>query len=133
MHQILDFAHLLHHKRPTEIKIIATPLVAVQISFYPLMLILNALIGIKLTVQWQIGISISQFLMDLVHVLGHSQVDGWWIRSCRSFHLLHHKTGNHSLGYGFTCTFWDCVFGTLPHIGTCKKHEDAQIWQVYKD
>ena len=138
---ILKKAHDNHHKNPTKLKIIATPLLPVQIYEIIIMVTISYFFGCYFANLCQIGISISQVIMDYVHYFEHSSYNPWFLISARSFHKLHHRISNHDLGFGLTCTFWDYIFGTLPDKNTCKKinlnindnekNKKAVIWEPF--
>lgn len=128
----LKKAHDNHHKNPTKLKIIATPLLPVQIYEIVIMLIIYAFCGSFIANLFQIGISISQIIMDYVHLFEHTSYRPWFLETARSFHKLHHRKSNHDIGFGLTCPFWDMVFGTSPDVETCKKVK-ATPWQPLVD
>lgn len=111
---VLKDAHDNHHKNPIKLKIIATPLLPVQIYETLIMIAISAMTSSRTANLFQIGISISQIIMDFVHYLQHSSYNGWWLISAKSYHKLHHGKDNHYTGYGLTCPFWDAVFSTSP-------------------
>ena len=117
---ILKKAHDNHHKDPTKLKIIATPLLPVQIYEILIMLLLYALFGSFIANLFQIGISVSQIIMDYVHYFEHSSYRPWFLETARNYHKLHHRKSNHDIGFGLTCPFWDLCFGTLPD-NSCTK------------
>ena len=71
-------AHEHHHKNPMKLKIIATPLLPVQLYEFCLMVMISYCINPYSAVYLQVGISISQIIMDVLHVCEHSQYNPWF-------------------------------------------------------
>ena len=126
----LKKAHDNHHARPTKLKIIATPLLPVQVYECLVMVLIAYFFGSYLANLAQIGISISQVIMDYVHFFEHSAYQPWFLASARSYHKLHHRKSNHDFGFGLTCPFWDFVFDTLPNKKNQEKHQ-LVAWEPF--
>ena len=119
-------AHIHHHNNPVKLKIIAVPLIPVQIYECCLMILLS-LISIKTAVMCQLGISISQIIMDYVHLFEHSAYNPWYLKVARNWHKLHHIKTNWEVGHGLTSRFWDVVFNTYPD-----GRHNTVIWNLYQ-
>lgn len=126
-------AHDNHHKNMAKLKIICTPLLPVQIYEILMMLFISYFFGSYQAVIIQTGVSISQIIMDSVHLFEHSQWRPWFLRSARSYHMLHHKKCNHDYGFGLTTCFWDLVFGTLPDNEATKKNKELIPWKPFEN
>ena len=128
---ILKKAHDNHHKRPTLLKIIATPLIPVQIYETLIMIIISLFFGSFIANLCQIGISISQVTMDYVHYFEHSAYKPWFLKAARNYHKLHHQVQNHDVGFGLTCPFWDWVFDTLPTQSKANREPGIKPWTPF--
>jgi sterol desaturase/sphingolipid hydroxylase (fatty acid hydroxylase superfamily) len=130
---IFKTAHKYHHDNPIKLKIIATPLLPVQTYEFVIMIILS-LINPLFAVICQVGISISQIIMDFTHLFEHSKWNPWFLRVARNYHKLHHNKSNWDVGHGLTTKFWDYVFNTLP-IGQNIFHNNTTTktipWSLY--
>eukprot|EP01094_Clydonella_sp_ATCC50884_P019924 TRINITY_DN4000_c0_g1_i1.p1 TRINITY_DN4000_c0_g1~~TRINITY_DN4000_c0_g1_i1.p1 ORF type:complete len:292 (+),score=101.54 TRINITY_DN4000_c0_g1_i1:61-936(+) len=113
LHEWLSGPHGNHHKRPRNLRIIATPLIPVQVYGLMTMILFMYLFGREVSYGINCGIAIGQMTMDTVHVLFHSNWRPWYLESARSYHLFHHFT-DEEFAHGLTTSFWDMVFGTLP-------------------
>ena len=78
------------------------------------LMMLISIYDYKLAILLQLGISISQIIMDYVHVFEHSKFNPWFLKVARNYHKLHHNKSNWELGHGLTSRFWDLVFQTYP-------------------
>jgi len=125
----LKSAHENHHKNPTKLKIIATPLIPVQIYEFTIITSIS-IISPYWANMFQIGISVSQILMDYVHYLEHSRYNPWFLTTARSYHKLHHSKSNYNNGFGLTCPFWDSVFNTSVFPDKNKKY---RAWKLYEE
>jgi sterol desaturase/sphingolipid hydroxylase (fatty acid hydroxylase superfamily) len=114
-------AHKFHHDNPIKLSIIATPLLVVQIYETFMMVLLSAIFGSYIAVFIQVGVSISQVIMDFVHLYEHSSYNPYILKVARNYHKLHHQKSNWEMGHGLTTRFWDVVFRTFP-----------ENWNVYK-
>lgn len=128
---VMKKAHDNHHKNPTKLKIICTPLLPVQIYEIIMMLLISYLFGTYYAVLIQTGVSVSQIIMDFTHLFEHSLWRPFILRSARSYHMLHHKKCNHNIGFGLTSCFWDFIFGTLPTPDKTSKIEGAIAWNPF--
>lgn len=134
---ILKKAHDNHHARPTLLKIIATPLIPVQVYEMLIMMCIAFFFGAYAANLCQVGISISQVIMDYVHYFEHSAYKPWFLRAARNFHKLHHQKSNHDVGFGLTCPFWDWAFNTLPTLKKaieCRENGCTEIvpWKPFE-
>lgn len=125
---IFHVSHKNHHDFPTKLRIIATPLLPVQIYEFVIMILLSVFFGSFVGNLFQIGISISQITMDLAHLFEHSSWQPWFLRVARDYHLLHHKQSNWETGHGLTSKFWDYIYGTLPD----GSQPNTITWHVYE-
>ena len=126
-------AHDNHHKNPTKLKIICTPLIPVQLYETITMITISYFFSPYIAVLLQTGISISQITMDFVHLFEHSRWRPLFLKSARSYHMLHHKPTNHHMGFGLTSCFWDYVFNTLPDPVTIEKKGGKIIpWEPFE-
>lgn len=78
------------------------------------MVFLSVIFGNYTAVFFQVGISISQIIMDLLHICEHSRFNPWYFQVARNYHKLHHHIRNYEVGHGLTCRFWDTFFNTYP-------------------
>lgn len=120
LHQWLKMAHDNHHRLPRNLRIIATPILPVQIYGLLTMVVSVYALGRKIAYPINGGVALGQITMDTVHVLFHSDFRPWYLESARSYHLFHHFA-DEDVAHGLTTSFWDMVFGTLP-----------DNWYVYK-
>jgi sterol desaturase/sphingolipid hydroxylase (fatty acid hydroxylase superfamily) len=130
----LKSAHQNHHRNPIKLKIIATPLIPVQI--YEFIIIISiSIISSYWANMFQIGISVSQIIMDYVHYLEHSCYNPWFLTTAKSYHKLHHSKFNYNNGFGLTCPFWDTIFNTS--VMPIKKEKTISKkytpWKLYID
>lgn len=126
LHRIIfKTAHIHHHNNPVKLKIIATPLLPVQLYEFCLMLFLSSF-NTKLAVVCQLGISISQIIMDYLHLFIHSKYNPWFLNCARHWHKHHHNKLNWDLGHGLTTRFWDVVFRTYPD-----ETNTTLVWSVH--
>tara|TARA_Y100000816_G_C26088428_1_gene574753 strand:- start:1160 stop:1831 length:672 start_codon:yes stop_codon:yes gene_type:complete len=123
----LKFAHENHHRHPTKLKIITTPLIPAQIIIFSVIAIISFI-----SVYWAnlvlVGMSISQLIMDYVHYLEHSSFNSWFLVTAKSYHKLHHGKFNYNKGFGLTCPFWDSIFNTSVRPN---KEEKYIPWELY--
>ena len=120
-------AHKNHHSKPTNLKIITTPLIPIIIYDLLLVTLLLCIFDSYFILLLQTGISFSQLTMDMTHVYIHSKNMPQLLSYQKSYHLLHHKHKNHDYGFGLTTSFWDMIFGTLPS----ENNRSYKIWDVY--
>lgn len=113
LHEWLAGPHNNHHMKPRNLRIIATPILPVQVYGLMVMILFMYLFGRRISYAINCGIAIGQMTMDTVHVLFHSNWRPWYLESARSYHLFHHFT-DEEFAHGLTTSFWDMVFGTLP-------------------
>eukprot|EP01097_Dermamoeba_algensis_P010673 TRINITY_DN7963_c0_g1_i1.p1 TRINITY_DN7963_c0_g1~~TRINITY_DN7963_c0_g1_i1.p1 ORF type:complete len:226 (+),score=54.59 TRINITY_DN7963_c0_g1_i1:294-971(+) len=120
-------------------KIITTPIIPVQLYEILFVLFVSCLFSPVWANTLQIGISLSQITMDIVHIFHHSLNTPALLLAAKSYHSFHHKKNNSDLAHGLTTSFWDAVFGTLPFKSkNNKKHEDEkentspQNWPLYE-
>jgi len=113
LHEFLSNAHGNHHKRPRNLRIIATPILPVQLYDFIVIVLLIAIIGRERAYAINCGISFGQCVMDTVHILFHSTFRPWYLESARSYHSHHHFREEH-VAHGLTTSFWDIIFGTFP-------------------
>lgn len=121
LHEILDMAHSNHHRWPRNLRIIATPILPVQLYDCIAVLILMYFLGRPAAYAINCGVAIGQIIMDSVHVAFHSHYRPWYLESARSYHL-HHHFSTEDVAHGLTTPFWDMIFGTMP----------SDTWFYYK-
>jgi len=121
LHYILHGAHNNHHRRPTMLRIIATPIIPLTAVDCLAVLLVILICGKKYAYGINCGIATGQILMDVTHVLFHSKYRPWFLEAGRSYHNYHHYRSDDE-AHGLTTPFWDMLFGTLP------KH-----WKIYQD
>jgi len=114
LHEVLSKAHNNHHEKPRNLRIIATPIIPVQLYDFAVVLLLIQLVGRETAYGLNTGIAIGQCIMDTVHILFHSKYRPWFLESARSYHLYHHFVDD-DLAHGLTTSFWDLIFGTFPN------------------
>ena len=117
LHSVLSKVHLNHHTSPRNLRIIATPILPVQLYDFLVILLLMWVVGREIAYAINCGISFGQCLMDSVHVLFHSSFRPWYLESARSYHTHHHFIDQEG-AHGLTTSFWDTLFGTLPSSWT---------------
>jgi len=113
LHEFLANAHNNHHRKPRNLRIIATPILPVQLYDFFVILLLMYFIGREYAYAINCGISFGQCVMDTVHILFHSTFRPWYLESARSYHLHHHFIREEQ-AHGLTTSFWDLIFGTFP-------------------
>ena len=113
LHEFLSGPHNNHHQRPRNLRIIATPILPVQLYDFIVILILMGIMGRERAYAINCGISFGQCVMDTVHILFHSTFRPWYLESARSYHSHHHFREEH-VAHGLTTSFWDLIFGTYP-------------------
>lgn len=113
LHEYIPKIHANHHKQPRNLRIIATPILPVQVYDFVVVLLIMAFAGRPVAYAINCGISFGQCVMDLVHIAFHSRWRPWYLESARSYHLVHHFIDD-EVAHGLTTSFWDMVFGTFP-------------------
>ena len=129
---IFKEAHQNHHLIPIKLKIIATPLLVVQLYEIFMMCCIAFLFGTYWAVFIQVGVSISQVIMDYVHLFEHTSFNPWFLWVARDYHKLHHHKDNWDLGHGLTTRFWDIVFRTYPDQDGFQKWGLSERYWIFK-
>lgn len=114
LHEALSKVHQNHHKKPRNLRIIATPIIPVQLYDFFVILLIMCITGRETAYAINCGISFGQCVMDIVHVLFHSTFRPWYLESARSYHSHHHFIQQEQ-AHGLTTGFWDLLFGTFPN------------------
>eukprot|EP01087_Luapelamoeba_hula_P013154 TRINITY_DN3748_c0_g1_i1.p1 TRINITY_DN3748_c0_g1~~TRINITY_DN3748_c0_g1_i1.p1 ORF type:complete len:318 (+),score=28.98 TRINITY_DN3748_c0_g1_i1:54-1007(+) len=142
LHSLLQSIHANHHREPSKLRIIMTPIFPVHLTDVVVVGALIVLLGRQIACGLNCGIALGQMIMDTTHVLFHAPNSPWLLRYARSYHLWHHYSTAHSTGsdsasrgddyfghtgnnnnnntqqhhtHGLTTPFWDMIFGTLPN------------------
>eukprot|EP01095_Lingulamoeba_sp_RSL-Kostka_P002000 TRINITY_DN1285_c0_g1_i1.p1 TRINITY_DN1285_c0_g1~~TRINITY_DN1285_c0_g1_i1.p1 ORF type:complete len:304 (+),score=56.32 TRINITY_DN1285_c0_g1_i1:65-976(+) len=113
LHEYLAKAHDNHHVKPRNLRIIATPIIPVQIYDFFVVSLLIFILGRDIAYGINCGICIGQMTMDTTHVLFHTRFCPWFLRPAKSYHAYHHFIDEEE-AHGLTSSFWDSIFGTLP-------------------
>ena len=129
LHSYLPKIHGNHHRQPRNLRIIATPILPVQLYDFFVVLGIMLVLGQPIAYGINCGIALGQCIMDVVHIVFHSKMRPWYLESARSYHTVHHFKDD-NVAHGLTCAFWDMVFGTLPPDWTYyEKHPLARYLQ----
>lgn len=113
LHEYIPKIHANHHKQPRNLRIIATPILPVQLYDFLVVLLIMLFVGRPVAYAINCGISFGQCVMDVVHIAFHSHWRPWFLESARSYHLVHHFIDD-EVAHGLTTSFWDMIFGTFP-------------------
>lgn len=113
LHHWLRGPHGNHHNNPRLLRIIVTPMIPVTVYDFVVVLAVMLVCGKKIAYGINCGIATGQIIMDVTHVLFHSDYRPWWLEAGRSYHNYHHFIA-HEEAHGLTTSFWDMCFGTLP-------------------
>jgi hypothetical protein len=115
LHSFLwEEAHKNHHRHPSRLRIICTPMLPVLLYGLVMTYSIAPLVGAARAIGLFAGLGLGQLLMDTVHIVQHSTWHPWWLEVSRSWHSYHHQQVHWDECHGLTCFFWDAVFGTWP-------------------
>lgn len=118
-------SHDNHHRHPTKLRILMTPLIPAYVGG-ALLLLTFRLLGYDLRNGIFIGYVLGYVAFETIHLLCHRGGGGSATHAVRSYHALHHRVRNHNFGYGVSTPCWDLIFGTLP-----APWSDCDTWPPY--